>query len=122
MQQVIVNDYEWDFVSVERVNGVNIGISNDTAKVYYVDNRYHREDGPAIEWFDGTKAWYINGKLHREDGPAIERINGYKAWYLNGQRHREDGPAVICCDGRVEYWLNGVQQDVNPICKTKRSK
>ena len=32
---------------------------------------------------DGTKEWYLNDKLHREDGPAIEYDNGYKAWYLN---------------------------------------
>jgi hypothetical protein len=31
---------------------------------------------------DGTKLWYLNGKLHREDGPAIEYLNGYKEWYL----------------------------------------
>jgi len=29
-------------------------------------------------------AYYLNGKYHREDGPAIEYRNGYNAWYLNG--------------------------------------
>ena len=24
------------------------------------NGKYHRLDGPAIEWADGTKAWYIN--------------------------------------------------------------
>ena len=38
-----------------------------------------------IEWDDGTKLWYLNGKLHREDGPAAERPDGTKAWYLNGK-------------------------------------
>jgi hypothetical protein len=42
---------------------------------------------------DGTKQWWLNGKYHREDGPAIEHANGDKEWYLNGKRHREDGPA-----------------------------
>ena len=32
----------------------------------------HREDGPAVEWFDGRKSWYQNNKRHRLDGPAIE--------------------------------------------------
>lgn len=32
----------------------------------------HREDGPAVEYADGSKYWYQNGELHREDGPAIE--------------------------------------------------
>jgi len=31
----------------------------------------------------GNKRWYLNDKYHREDGPAVERATGYKAWYLN---------------------------------------
>ena len=27
---------------------------------------YHREDGPAIEYSDGSKSWFINGKLYTE--------------------------------------------------------
>ena len=46
----------------------------------------HREDGPAIEYPDGSKKWYKNGLLHREDGPAIEWINGGQEWYINGKR------------------------------------
>jgi hypothetical protein len=38
--------------------------------------------------------WFLNGKLHREDGPAVEWTNGSKSWYLNGNLHREDGPAI----------------------------
>ena len=75
---------------------------------YYNDNGfYHREDGPAIEWANGSKAWYINGLRHREDGPAIEWANGSKAWYLNDKRHREDGPAIEWADGQKEWYLNG---------------
>ena len=33
----------------------------------------------------GTKFWFLNGKYHREDGPAIEYANGTKYWYLNGE-------------------------------------
>ena len=32
---------------------------------------------------NGTKFWYLNDKLHREDGPACEYANGDKFWYLN---------------------------------------
>ena len=32
---------------------------------------------------NGTRYWYLNDKLHREDGPAIEHANGDKFWYLN---------------------------------------
>jgi hypothetical protein len=31
----------------------------------------------------GTKRWFLNGKYHREDGPAVEYANGSKEWYLN---------------------------------------
>jgi len=71
------------------------------------NNQRHREDGPAVEYSNGTKAWYINGQLHREDGPAIEWSDGHKEWYLNGKRHREDGPAVEWSNGDKSWYLNG---------------
>jgi hypothetical protein len=43
---------------------------------------------------DGYKSWYLNDKLHREDGPACKYSDGSKYWYLNGKLHRKDGPAV----------------------------
>jgi len=49
---------------------------------WYFAGKLHREDGPAVEYSDGSKIWYKNDKLHREDGPAIEWSNGYKSWYL----------------------------------------
>ena len=55
----------------------------------------------------GTKLWYLNGKLHREDGPAYIGANGDKCWYINGNRHREDGPAYIGANGDKEWWING---------------
>ena len=50
-----------------------------------MNGKLHRENGPAIEYADGTKCWYKNGKLHREDGPAVQGISGYKEWHLNGK-------------------------------------
>ena len=44
------------------------------------NGKLHREDGPAVEYTDGTKCWCRNGKRHREDGPAVEYANGYKEW------------------------------------------
>ena len=29
---------------------------------YYFNNKLHREDGPAVEWGNGTKFWYLNGE------------------------------------------------------------
>ena len=45
----------------------------------------HRDDGPAVEWSNGTKSWYQNGLRHRTDGPAIEYSDGGKVWYINGE-------------------------------------
>src|ERR1700677_2010702 len=60
----------------------------------------------------GTKEWYLNGKWHREDGPAIEYTNGDKEWYLNGKWHREDGPAIEYADGTKKWYLDNKRIDV----------
>jgi hypothetical protein len=60
-----------------------------------------------IEYPNGTKKWYLNGKYHREDGPAIIEADGSKRWYLNGMRHREDGPAVEYPNRLKQWWSNG---------------
>jgi hypothetical protein len=60
---------------------------------------------PKIDEF-GNKRWYLNDKLHREDGPAVEHISGTKEWYLNDQLHREEGPAIEHTDGTKSWWLN----------------
>lgn len=52
---------------------------------YNAKSQLHREDGPAVEWSNGTKGWFINGGLHREDGPACEWADGTKSWYMNGK-------------------------------------
>lgn len=66
---------------------------------------FHRLDGPAIEFPDGTKHWYQNGQLHRLDGPAVEYPSGNKRWYRNNKWHREDGPAIEDIDGRKVFYL-----------------
>ena len=76
-------------------------------KFWYLNGKFHREDGPAVEYANGSKYWYLNGNIHREDGPAVEHANGDKEWYLNGKRHREDGPAVEYTNGYKSWWLNG---------------
>lgn len=76
-------------------------------KYWYIHGTLHREDGPAIEHSNGNKCWYFNARFHREDGPAVERNSGHhKEWYIHGVRHREDGPAVEYPDGGKEWWFN----------------
>ena len=90
----------------------------------------HRDNGPAIDHPD-LKMWIINGKLHREDGPAVIYKNGFvrskyrlwmirnnvpileytyhrddattESWCINGKFHRIGGPAVIAIiDGEID--------------------
>jgi len=57
---------------------------------------------------EGDKWWLLNDRLHREDGPAVELVNGTKEWHLNGKRHREDGPAFEGGEER-RWYLDGKQ-------------
>ena len=75
-------------------------------KFWWLNDKLHREDGPAYEGASGNKSWYLNGKIHREDGPAIERASGNKFWWLNDKLHREDGPAMEWADGDKFWFLN----------------
>jgi hypothetical protein len=52
-------------------------------RMWKLDSKIHREDGPAIIQPDGHKEWWVNGLRHRIDGPAIEWINGDKWWFLD---------------------------------------
>ena len=38
---------------------------------------------------NGDKIWYLNNKRHREDGPAVEYADGVKCWFLNGNELTE---------------------------------
>ncbi len=57
---------------------------------WLVNKEFHREDGPAVEYFSGSKEWYLNGVIHREDGPAIIRLSGEKLWYLNDIKYTQE--------------------------------
>lgn len=84
-------------------------IDGDGNKKWFMDNKLHRTDGPAVEWNDGSKEWYMNDKCHRIDGPAQEWNDGTKCWYLNGKLNRTDGPAEEWSDGSNCWWVDGVQ-------------
>jgi len=66
-----------------------VKVYNNGSKIWHLNGKLHREDGPAVEYDNGDKIWFLNCKLHREDGPAIEYVNGYKEWYLNGEEYTE---------------------------------
>jgi hypothetical protein len=57
----------------------------------------------------GNVYYYRNGLIHRDDGPAVEYPDGSMYWYQNDQLHREDGPAVVLPSvGIMEWYLYGV--------------
>ncbi len=64
-------------------------VTREDGNIYYYKDKdrtiLHREDGPAVEYEDGSKAWFVNGKYHRLDGPAIEYANGFREWFVNGK-------------------------------------
>ena len=88
-----------------------VRVSENGDKFWYLNGKCHREDGPAVEWFDGHKQWYLNDERHREDGPAVELSNGDKEWYLNGryltQAEHAKATRKPTCDGR-EVEIDGV--------------
>ena len=68
---------------------------------------YHRLDGPAIEWSDGSKHWYKDDKLHRLDDPAVEDVDGTKEWWVSDKLHRLDGPAIEHKNGTKKWYVDG---------------
>ena len=86
-----------------------VKVGDNGTREWYLNGKYHREDGPAIEYTNGSRLWYLNGKRHREDGPACECANGTREWYLNGKYHREDGPAVEFADGSRYWYLSDIR-------------
>lgn len=87
-----------------------IEVTNAGTRRYYNNaGELHRDDGPAVEYADGSKAWFQNGKRHRIGGAAAEYTDGCKAWYQNGQCHRTDGHAIEWWDGDKAWYINGVE-------------
>jgi len=59
-------------------------------KIYYNSNwEYHRINGPAVEYLNGTKYWFKEGLFHRVDGPAIDYLNKNKRWYVLDKKLKE---------------------------------
>lgn len=110
--------------------------STVAGRVEYRDRhgRWHREDGPAVEWPNGELGYYFHGQLHRDGGPAREYPNGTKEWWhyglvikiittdsdgstsiyennlckknKDGHVHCENGPAEVTF-GVISYARNG---------------
>lgn len=43
-----------------------------------------------IEYLSGARHWFLNEKRHRIDGPAIEWHDGTKEWWINNIKVSEE--------------------------------
>ena len=87
----------------------------DGTKVWYHDgirfepSEYLRKGEKLID-SAGNKHWRSDGKLHRDDGPAVEFHDGTLAWFQHDKLHRDGLPAVEWTDGIKEWWIDGIKQ------------
>jgi hypothetical protein len=62
----------------------------------------HREDGPAIEYDNGSFEYYQHNKIHRIKGPAEFYLSfPMKFWRRKGKIHRLNAPAIMKNDNFV---------------------
>lgn len=50
---------------------------------HYLKGLWHREDGPAIIFDEGSRHWFKNGMSHRIGGPAIENTDSDCCYAIN---------------------------------------
>ena len=77
-----------DYWALDLGDGKEIDIYSNGSQFWWLNDKLHREDGPAAIYADGTQRWWLNGELHRADGPAIY-ADGTQRWYLNGKKLSE---------------------------------
>jgi hypothetical protein len=80
-------------------------------KFWYVDNKLHRTDGPAIEWASGSKEWWLDGKYltHSQWIEVVQpKVVGCVGQYLDtgegftqAQWKQAVKPKVASCAGKI---------------------
>ena len=69
-----------------------------------------------VEYASGDKIWKVNGKFHRTDGPAIVWASGHKEWWIDDVKHteKEFNEKMNSCEGKTvtvdgkEYRLTAI--------------
>jgi len=87
-------------------------VKNDL-QIWFKHGVMHR-DGKEPSWINGKndKRWSKEGRYHREDGPAIIYANGTCRYYQDGELHREDGPAIINNNNNESsFFITGIRVD-----------
>jgi hypothetical protein len=69
---------------MENYTKKEVSINGDIC--YYNSKRlWHRTDGPAVEYANGSNAWLLYGKHHRLDGPSCVWRDGHNYWHINNR-------------------------------------
>ena len=99
-------------------------IEDKSSTKYYLDEKVHRNNGPAVIAYLSNggrfENYYYHGKKYRENGP--EEILYYEDGNIMGEIycfnelcHREDGPAIIWFKKNGSkvyyYYFNGIEFD-----------
>lgn len=63
----------------------------------------------------GDVSYWLEDKLHRLDGPALETRDGEKHWYRNGLRHRLGAPALVKADGTELFFVDGIPVEMAAV-------
>lgn len=78
-----INDVESDLL-IEKYDLRGGSSSECWMRRFSRGNLIHRDfDKPAVIQ-DRVKMWYYRGLLHRDDGPAMEYIDGTNRWFKHG--------------------------------------
>jgi hypothetical protein len=77
-----------------RVLGMKNGlhIEHDGSRCWYLDDKLHREDGPAEEWADGSNSWHLNDNYLGDDDEGF--------W-----AHWEQLTHTQRCNLNLHFWL-----------------
>jgi hypothetical protein len=77
----------YDETYVDGVSGRTLYVLRLTTSTrYYKDEKcsiLHREDGPAIEYRNGSLLWLQNDNYHRMDGPSAIDPDGFREWHID---------------------------------------
>ncbi len=96
----IKNSYE---LPTDFTGEVQYSFETNGPRVWYLNGKIHKDNGPAVEYCDGRKEWYQHDDLHRADGPAIEYRDGSNRWYYKGR--------YVTPEEHLELVLNACETD-----------
>ena len=82
---------------------------------YLVDGALRQGTVEAATWIVPVcgweqRVWLLDGRPHRTDGPAIMDVDSpFEEWYQHGVLHREDGAARVTRAGDRHFFWRGAE-------------